>query len=228
MMKIILRCLRHPLFITIVAGVMTCFWGQHVAYQYQIRQLRYQQEFEIFKERFSGSMELLDEISLTASERLMGMERVLWVIKDTSKGNVDEVWDDYYKTVLNWNVKQLVFKTKLIQFVGDRKLIVDLMDNEDSSSVLCENKNPKTLHGHFIRAHKTIKQLYQCAHYKLSSESINALIDSTQKEIIELGQAVEEFHNKYLQSVYRMGGVNPINMFHKEKKAQQLLKYDKL
>ena len=102
---------------------MTYYWGENVARQEQIRQFQEQQKIEIFKERYTGAMALLDDISTAASDRLMNMERVLWVIKGTSDGDVKETWDEYYKTVLNWNVKQLVFKTRLLQYVGDGVLI---------------------------------------------------------------------------------------------------------
>jgi len=52
----ILRLLGHPLIITLVAGLMTYVWGEKVIYQYQIRQLCYQRDMEVFKERFSGGI----------------------------------------------------------------------------------------------------------------------------------------------------------------------------
>jgi len=194
---------------------MTCFWGQKVAYQYQIRQLRYQQEFEIFKENLYGSMTLLDDISLAASERLMGMERVLWVINGTSKGDLDAIWDDYYKTVLDWNVKQLVFKTKLIQYIDDDALIEDLMDDNDSKLVLYQNVEPKSLHGHFLRAHRIIKKLYECARHNCSEKDKEFLMNSTQNEINNLGRAIEEYHNEFVKRVYSMAKVSKTDFFNK-------------
>lgn len=198
----ILRLLGHPLIITLVAGLMTYVWGEKVIYQYQIRQLCYQRDMEVFKERFSGGMSLLDDISLAASQRLMGMERLLWVIKETSKGNIETAWDDYYKTVLDWNVQQLVFKTKLIQYIGNPSLVDELMNDNDSVLTIYHHKDPKSLHAHFLEAHRLIKQLYECAEHNCSEK--NLLIDEVQDKIIKVGLSIEQFHKECLKSIYEI------------------------
>lgn len=197
---------KHPLLITVVAGFITCFIGHRIAYEYQVHEIRYQQDFEIFKERLHGGMALLDDISLAAGERYMCMNRVLWIIKGTGNGDIDKVWDEYYLSVLNWNKRQLLFKARMIQYVGDEFLINRLMSTSDATDVLYSNKNPQSLHGHFLASHKKIRTLYECARHRCAESAMDYLTNEAEKSIVHLGQEIEKFHGVYVKRLYNKVG----------------------
>lgn len=191
----IAKFLKHPLIVTIIGTGLVTFGGIVVSDYYQSRAWVRDVEFEVFRENHQRALVVLDELSHAMSARLFGMNKVFWVIKGTGTGDPKEVWNEYYRSVEHWNINLLQFNQRLARYV-DKDCADYLMNDRDSYSAY-QGGSPNTVHGHFLVAHKQLRELYDCVtKVKQCSESdIVMRSKKTETTIFRLGNEIKRFNN---------------------------------
>ena len=116
--KRIARVFTHPVTLLAIATVFATIAGAWLTNYYQERAWAREKQFELQRYAYDEGLKVVDELSEAMSKRLFGLNRVVWVAKGTGTGELDKVWQEYYDSVVDWNVKLARYKSRLSRFVG--------------------------------------------------------------------------------------------------------------
>ena len=96
------KFLVHPVTILAIATVAAVWLTNY----YQERAWIREKQFVVFEKDYQSALRVVDELSDVMSRRFFGLIRVVWVAKGTGTGELDEVWEEYYETVVEWNTRR--------------------------------------------------------------------------------------------------------------------------
>ena len=145
----ILQSLIRPMVISVVVPIMVACAGIWLTDHYQERAWHRQTSFELFRANYDRALETIDELSQVMGGRFFGLMRVTWADQGTGTRDLDSVWDEYYSSVQEWNMKKMHFKNRVARAVGDEMadLFADLksdqrIDSEAASSAASVSDPP--------------------------------------------------------------------------------------
>ena len=177
--------LRHPLVVTIVGtGIVTAV-AAFLSFRYQIKAAEYERSFENYQIRLKESSELVDHLSKKTSYRLFGLKRTLWAIKGTGTGEAEEVWNDYYKSVEEWNTNLSYYHRRILRLLGEK--VASLLVNE------ADYFDVSTVHGHFIKTHHLVRTLLDCYRNQCPEDESNLRVSEAETSILEMNTLVDNF-----------------------------------
>jgi len=181
------KIIAHPATLLAIATVAAVWLTQHYQTQAWIRD----KKFEVFRQNYSNSLALVDELSDLMSRRLFGLNRVIWVAKGTGTGELDEVWDEYYTSVEEWNTKLLGYKGRLERSIGPEAVAV--FNRWDDVALGTVEASPTTIHGDFFTAHRKVRELVDCVRDQCSGDQRNLLVTQAEEAVHELSLQVDAF-----------------------------------
>ncbi len=199
--KRIARVFTHPVVLLAIATIFATIAGAWLTNYYQERAWVKEKQFETYKYTFDESLKLVDELSDAMSRRLFGLNRVVWVAKGTGTGELEQVWNDYYASVVDWNVKLARYKSRLNRFLGPEAAgaFISAADTAESSS----NDTATSIHGQFLVAHQKVRALVDCVRDRCKDEPRQAALKDAQQELNVLGEAVDAFLEHCTNQLYQ-------------------------
>lgn len=111
-------------------------------------------KYELFRRKLDDGEKLIDELSNLMNTRFFKMQNTFVSI---SQGNMTNIkWDEYYKSVEEWNIKVPVIQNKIRRLISD-SLSMALNNYETDDPNLTK---PSSIHGMFFMAHKELLKYY--------------------------------------------------------------------
>jgi len=181
------KFLTHPVTLLAIATVAAVWLTNYYQTQAWIRE----KQFEVFRQGYAEALKLVDELSEVMSRRVFGLNRVIWVAKGTGTGELDQVWDEYYQSVAEWNTKLLAYKGRLARSI--EPAAAEALGNWEDAVLTDANSDPQTIHGHFFIAHHRVRKLVDCVRERCSGEAKANAIQQAEQAVNELSVAVEKF-----------------------------------
>lgn len=181
------RLFSYPVTLLAIATVAAVWLTNYYQTQAWIREKR----FEVFRQGYREALELVDELSEVMSRRVFGMNRVIWVAKGTGTGELNQVWDEYYQSVEEWNTKLLAYKGRVARSI--EPAAAEALGNWEDTALTETDSDPQTIHGSFFIAHHRVRALVDCVRARCSSEAKATAIQQAEQAVNELSVAVENF-----------------------------------
>ena len=199
--KRLARVFTHPVTLLAIATVFATIAGAWLTNYYQERAWIREKQFETFKYTYDEGLKIVDELSEATSKRLFGLNRVVWVTKGTGTGELEKVWNDYYESVVDWNVKLARYKGRLSRFVG--KEAAEEFTSPDDAALSYSEGDPTSIHGQFLVAHQKVRALVDCVRDRCPDQAKQVALKEAQQELNALGEAVDEFLENCTNQLYQ-------------------------
>lgn len=164
---------RNPLFLLVAGFVLTTGCGALINYLYARSAWNRDRQFELLRGRLAKHEELLSSLSKVMGARVFRLQRVIWTLDPPSseppqemwqldeetKAKLDVIWNDYYATVIEWNLTYRDYTTRIRLLLGD--------DGADKFFVAgdtgAQAARADTVCGSFEAGHKMAKKLKDAA-----------------------------------------------------------------
>ena len=198
------RLFSHPIALLAIATVFATIAGVWLTNYYQERAWVREKQFETFRQGYAEALKLVDELSEVMSRRVFGLNRVIWVAKGTGTGELDQVWDEYYQSVAEWNTKLLAYKGRLARSIEPEA--AEALGSWEDAALTNANSDPQTIHGHFFVAHHRVRTLVDCVRERCSGEAKGTAIQQAEQAVNELSVAVENFIHACTGKIYERAG----------------------
>ena len=198
------RLFGHPITLLAIATVFATIAGAWLTNYYQERAWVREKQFETFRYTFDEGLKVVDELSETMSKRLFGLNRVVWVAKGTGTGELEPVWNEYYESVVDWNVKLARFKGRLARFVGPE--IAEGFASQQDAAPGNADGAPSSIHGQFLVAHQKVRALVNCVRQHCSEQARQTVLKDAEQQLNGLGLAVDQFIQACTEGVYKHAG----------------------
>jgi hypothetical protein len=201
--------------LTTVIGAIFTDWIQRRSWQYQTEledmrqdfEWKRSRKFELLERKLEGQKSL-EQISDLINLRFFRLQEVYESILATNLAEARRAWVEYMEAVESWNVKLIIYQNKLARLV-DVNAARQFNNYETDNSEL---SNPSSLHGHFFLAHKSVREIFECAlsnscqvtaeMKKATDERLRSLdyfsdafVDNVSSLFLERTFALEEFRN---------------------------------
>ncbi len=198
------RFFSHPIALLAIATVFATIAGVWLTNYYQERAWVREKQFETFRYTFDEGLKLIDELSEAMSKRLFGLNRVAWVTKGTGTGELEQVWNEYYDSVVDWNVKLARFKGRLARFVGPE--VAEAFASQQDATFGDADGTPSSIHGQFLVAHQKVRALVDCIRQHCSEQGRQAALKDVEQQLNALGLGVDQFVQACTEGVYEHAG----------------------
>jgi hypothetical protein len=155
--------------------------------------------FELLKVELQKHDDLLSNLTEIVGTRTFRLQRVVWVtdpepspapdtwqLDNDAKKRLNDRWDEYYKSVADWNVSYRTYAIKLRILAGDE--IADKFFVGDPSGARLSK--PGTLCWYFEKCHDTVAALKKKA---LTSQVDRTEHDVAQRDVDDLYNKVDNF-----------------------------------
>lgn len=194
------RFLVHPVTLLAIATVFATLAGAWLTNYYQERAWIREKQFETYRYTLDEGLKVIDELSDVMGRRLFGLNRVVWVAKGTGTGALDQVWQEYYDSVVDWNVKLARYKSRLSRFMGP-EAAREFASPEDAALGYSEG-TPASIHGQFLVAHQKVRALVDCVRDRCQDQARQAALKDAQQELNLLGVTVDAFLETCTNQLY--------------------------
>lgn len=194
------RFFTHPVGLLAIATIFATMAGAWLTNYYQERTWIRQKQFEAFQYGFEQSLKLVDELTEATSRRLFGLNRVLWVAKGTGTGDLESAWNEYYESVVDWNVKLAERRGGLERFVGSDA--AEIWHSASDAALSYSEGAPRSLHGHFMVTHQRVRAAVDCVRKRCDDQERQAAFKEAEQELNLLGLAVDDFLHSCADEIY--------------------------
>ena len=199
--KRLARVFSHPVTLLAIATVFATLAGAWLTNHYQGQAWLREKQFEVYRYGLDEGLKLVDELSEAMSRRLFGLNRVVWVAKGTGTGELDQVWEEYYDSVVDWNVKLARYKSRLSRFMGPEA--AQAFASPEDAALSYSEGTPASLHGRFLVAHQKTRALVDCVRDRCQDLARQAALKDVQQELNALGEAVDTFLETCTNQLYQ-------------------------
>ncbi len=151
------RTITENKLVLLVAGFfLTGVIGTYLNQEFQSAAWQRDKRYELLRTRLDRGTEMIEELASLMNKRVFGLNR-LDFNADASWAGFRPIWDQYYGSVIEWNESVNAFKHRVTMYVGEDEAL-DLLDYRDES----HPASPRSIHGHFVKAHSAMFALRQC------------------------------------------------------------------
>jgi hypothetical protein len=154
-----------------------------------------EKKFELLKRSLDRNEKLIEDISVKMGTRAMRLLRAFWAIETSqyqdSQGRekvIKERWEEYAKSVIDWNENLRVYVTKLSYLAGPETARLFYISEEGST----EKERAETVYNHFQRAHYAVKELKDLP-FKPDSENWQKVHKTAEQSIQQLYKKIDVF-----------------------------------
>ena len=195
--------------------VLTTFCGGIINEWHGWTTWKRDKKFELLTRKLGKHEELLSSLSTVVGARVYRMQRVLWALEAPSprppgdawqldeavKKRINDRWDEYYLTVIDWNLNYRNYTTRIRFFAGsevaDKFFVGDVNGARKAKS--------GTVCGSFERAHDLVKELKDMTlnsagvdrtkQYDLAQGAVDHLYNTVDAFVAELYSALDKNAN---------------------------------
>ena len=197
--KEFIKFLKRPLGLLVSGFVLTTFCGAIINGKYASSTWERDKRFELLKSELLKHDELLSDLTKILGTRTFRLQRVVWVmdpeaspapetweLSEEKKNKLNARWDEYYQTVMDWNVSYRNYAIKIRVLAGDE--IANKFFVGDPSGA--RRAKPGTVCWDFEQSHDVVAELKKTA---LASQVDRAKHDSAQRQVDDLYNKVDDF-----------------------------------
>lgn len=161
-----------------------------------------EKRFELLTRKLVKHEELLSSLSKVVGERVFRLQRVLWALEapspslpgavwqadDAAKKRINDCWNEYYLTVIEWNLKYRDYATR-IRFLAGPEVADNFFVGAVTGARLAKTG---TVAGSFEQAHERVKALRDIT---LGSAAVDRtdLYDQAKRSVDHLYDKVDSF-----------------------------------
>jgi hypothetical protein len=152
-------------------------------------------KYEIFKRKLDDGEKVIDELSNLMNTRFFKMQNEFLAI---NAGNyTDSKWNEYYKSVEEWNIKMPLIVNKIKRLVSDTLYLV--LNNYETDD---ENlKEPTSIHGMFYITHKYLLQYYNKKKSGIDDQILKEEINNKLRDLdIQTDDYIDLISDTYLKA----------------------------
>lgn len=183
----------------VLGFVLTTVCGAIINGMYTSSTWKRDKQFELLKSELAKHDELLSDLTKMLGTRVYRLQRVVWgtdpdtppgpetwPLTEEAKTKLNTLWNEYYQTVVEWNVSYRTYTIKLRALTGDE--IADKFFVGDTSGA--RRAKPGTLCRYFEHSHEAVATLKKAA---LTSQVDRSKHDEAQREVDDLYNRVDDF-----------------------------------
>ena len=191
--------LKGPVGLLVLGFVLTTVCGAIINGMYANSTWKRDKRFELLKAELQKHDDLLSDLTKILGTRTFRLQRVVWVtdpdpspapdtwqLNDEVKSRLNGRWDEYYESVVDWNVDDRNYAIKLRLLAGNE--IADKFFVGDPSGT--RKSKPGTLCWQFEKCHDVVSRLRKNA---LTSQLDRKEHDAAQHDIDDLYNKVDKF-----------------------------------
>ena len=191
--------LKGPVGLLVLGFVLTTVCGAIINGMYANSTWKRDKRFELLKAELQKHDDLLSDLTKILGTRTFRLQRVVWVtdpdpspapdtwqLNDEAKSRLNGRWDEYYESVVDWNVDYRNYAIKLRLLAGNE--IADKFFVGDPSGT--RKSKPGTLCWQFEKCHDVVSRLRKNA---LTSQLDRKEHDAAQHDIDDLYNKVDKF-----------------------------------
>ena len=191
--------LKGPIGLLVLGFVLTTVCGAIINGMYANSTWKRDKRFELLKAELQKHDDLLSDLTKILGTRTFRLQRVVWVtdpdpspapdtwqLNDEAKSRLNGRWDEYYESVVDWNVDYRNYAIKLRLLAGNE--IADKFFVGDPSGT--RKSKPGTLCWQFEKCHDVVSRLRKNA---LTSQLDRKEHDAAQHDIDDLYNKVDKF-----------------------------------
>jgi len=193
------QLLKSKIGLLVLGFVLTTVCGAIINGMYANSTWKRDKRFELLKAELQKHDELLSDLTKILGTRTFRLQRVVWVtdpepspapdtwqLNDEAKSRLNARWDDYYQSVVDWNVSYRNYAIKLRLLAGDE--MADKFFVGDLSGA--RKSKAGTLCWQFEKCHDVVSRLKKKA---LASPLEREEQDVVQHDIDDLYNKVDDF-----------------------------------
>jgi hypothetical protein len=197
------RFLTTRIGLLLLGFVLTTLCGAIINGMYTNSTWKRDKRFELLKMEFGKHDDLLSDLTKIVGIRTFRLQRVVWYtdaeaspvpdtwqLKDDAKKRLTDRWDEYYQSVVDWNVGYRTYAIKLRILAGDA--IADEFFVGEPGSVRKSKRG--TLCWHFEQCHEVVSTL--------KKNAMNSQVDRTQHDLAQ--RDVDDLYNKVDEFVFHL------------------------
>jgi hypothetical protein len=161
-----------------------------------------EKRFELLTRKLVKHEELLTSLSTVVGARVFRLQRVLWALEapspsppgavwqvdDAAKKRINDCWNDYYLTVIDWNLNYRNYATRIRFLAGPE--VADNFFVGDASGA--RRAKTGTVAGSFEQAHEKVKELRDSTLGSTAVDRTN-LYDQAKRSVDHLYNKVDSF-----------------------------------
>ena len=185
------KFLIHPVTLLAIATVFATVAGVWLTNYYQSQAWMRDKRFEVFRQGHAEAIGLVDELSEAMSRRLFGLNRVVWVAKGTGTGELEQAWEAYYESVVDWNVQLIRDKGRLNRLIGPE--MAETFASAQDAKGIDDTHPPTSIHGQFVVAHQKVRALVDCVRQRCQDQAKQAAVKDAEEYLNDLSRAVDRF-----------------------------------
>ena len=185
------RLLAHPVTLLALATILATVAGAWLTNYYQEQSWMREKRFEVYRYRFDEGLKLLDELSDVMGQRLFGLNRVVWVAKGTGTGTLDQVWQEYYESVVEWNATLARNKSRLARLVSTEA--AEAFAGAQDAALADAEAIPPSIHRSFLVTHQKVRTVVDCVRDRCREPAKQQALQDAQEALTALGEAIDAF-----------------------------------
>jgi hypothetical protein len=201
--------LNSGLGLLVLGFVLTTLCGGAINAIHEWSSFRRDKQFELLKGELAKHEVLLVDLTKVVGARTFRLQRVLWAmdpeakpasetwqLTDDAKKRLNKSWDEYYDTVVDWNLNYRNYATKIRVLAGD-EIANRFFTAGDSGA---RRSKSETVCGSFEQAHDVIGELKKEA-------ALTSKVDREKHHLAQ--QRVDELYDKvddFVANLYRALG----------------------
>lgn len=196
--RIVLR--ERSLLRFILRALVITLAGTWLSFYFQTQSWIRERQFEVFRKNYEESLLLIDELAEMTGRRAFGLNQVLWVAKGTGTGDLEQVWDDYYVTARDWNVKLRLYKIRIDRSIGREQ--AELLQSASEEGNSDGYQTPKSIHGNFRLAHTLVREYVDSVKKGDAEDVKKQKYQQALEAINRLSFATDIFFSSCLDAIY--------------------------
>jgi hypothetical protein len=188
-----------PIGLMIGGFCLTTLCGAIISARFADSSWRKDKRYELFKAHLAKHEALLSDVTTIVGARTYRMQRVVWAtdaeagaapetwqLDAEKKNNLQSFWDDYYKTVIDWNLNYRNYAAR-IRLLAGNEVAEQFFAPGQSGARLSKSD---TVCGTFEDAHKLVSELRKAARNGPIDRQKH---DEAQRKVDELYDKVDAF-----------------------------------
>jgi hypothetical protein len=191
--------LKSKIGLLVLGFVLTTVCGALINGMYTNSTWKRDKRFELLKAELQKHDDLLSDLTKILGTRTFRLQRVVWVtdpeaspapdiwqLNDQTKNRLNTRWDEYYQSVVDWNVNYRNYAVKLRLLAGDEMADKFFVGDPSGARI----SKPGTLCWRFEKCHEVVSLLKKKA---LTSQLERKEHDVAQHDMDDLYNKVDEF-----------------------------------
>lgn len=181
--------LNSNFFLLLFGFILTTIVGTYLNYSFQKSSWEREKRFKILSYNLDEGTKYIEKLSNLMNRRFLGLQRVLWLLQVGDKKKVQEIWDEYYVSVIEWNHELNANRSRIIRLAG-YKLANYFWKPGDEHNII----NPISIHGKFRATHIKILNAKKCLTNNCTNLDKN--IKEAQNALTNLDMNLDKFINE--------------------------------